>query len=194
MQELRTSAQEAAEDLFFGQSVIIWARWFVILAGTILAMWSAADTSQLIVSILLVVSLMVINFFVHGRYLLERPVNTGLLAGLSFLDLIIITLIVVAWSGEVGKASPFFIFYYPIVLGVSFVFPQRLTSAYLVATLIAYGVAVFVMDPQILSNGIDMEIITTRMITMAATGLLGMYYWRIQRQRRRLAAGISGAD
>ena len=28
-----TKAQEAAEDIFFGQIAIIWARWFIILAG-----------------------------------------------------------------------------------------------------------------------------------------------------------------
>ena len=33
MTEMRSAAQEAAEDIFFGQIVIIWARWFVIITG-----------------------------------------------------------------------------------------------------------------------------------------------------------------
>ena len=35
MEGIRSPEQEAAEDVFFGQSVIIWARWFVILAGAL---------------------------------------------------------------------------------------------------------------------------------------------------------------
>lgn len=189
MQEIRTPTQEAAEDIFFGQVVIIWARWFIILAGTLLALWSATEVGQLIISILLVVALMAVNFFVHGRYLMERPVNNVLLFGLSIVDLILVTLIVLAWSGEVGLESPFFIFYYPIMLAVSFVFPPRVTSGYLLAALVVYGLAILVADPGVLLSSQELEIIATRMVTMAATGLLGTYYWRIQRQRRRLVAG-----
>jgi hypothetical protein len=191
MQEMRSPTQEAAEDIFFGQAAIIWARWFVILAGTILALWSATEVGQLIVSILMVVALMAINFFVHGRYLLERPVNTVLLAALSFMDLIIITLIILAWRGQVGLASPFFVFYYPVVLAVSFVFPPRLSSVYLIVTLALFAGAVLVSDPRILASSVDLEVMATRVITLAATGLLGMYYWRIQRQRRRKVSGLS---
>jgi len=32
----RTHAKEAAEDIFFGQVVIIWARWFLIAGGAVL--------------------------------------------------------------------------------------------------------------------------------------------------------------
>lgn len=194
MQEIRTRTQEAAEDIFFGQAAIIWARWFIILAGAILALWSATEVGQLIVSILLVVALMAVNFFVHGRYLLERPANMVLLAGLSFLDLIIITLIILVWKGQVGLGSPFFIFYYPVLLAVSFVFPPRLSSFYLATTLAIYSAAVLVTDPGILVSSPDLEVMATRLITLAATGLLGTYYWRIQRQRRRLASGAAGGS
>ena len=36
MQEVRSIPQEAAEDVFFGQVVMIWARWFLIAAGVLL--------------------------------------------------------------------------------------------------------------------------------------------------------------
>ena len=42
MQAIRNAAQEAAEDIFFGQAVIIWARWFVIAAVTVMMLWSSA--------------------------------------------------------------------------------------------------------------------------------------------------------
>jgi hypothetical protein len=194
MREVRSQAQEVAEDIFFGQGVIIWARWFVILAGAILALWSASDVSELTGSIMLVVALMAINFFVHGRYLMERPVNRTLLSGLSLIDLVIITLIVLAWQGQVGLNSPFFIFYYPVLLGFSFVFPPGFTIAYTLIALGAYAGAVFLSDPDVLLSSPDMEVMATRLITLAATGGLGTYYWRIQRQRRRLAAGSEPAE
>lgn len=55
MEETRSAAQEAAEDIFFGQLVIIVARWFLILAGTILVLWTAADAVQLGTAIIPVV-------------------------------------------------------------------------------------------------------------------------------------------
>lgn len=194
MREPRTQAQEAAEDLFFGQAVIIWARWFVILAGAILALWTASDVSEFTGSILLIVALMAINFFVHGRYLMERPANRGLLALLSLVDLLIITLIVLAWQGQVGLDSPFFIFYYPILLGFAFVFSPSFTITYSLIALVAYSAAVFVTDPGVLLDSPAMEVMATRLLTLAATGGLGTYYWRIQRDRRRLASGADPAE
>ena len=37
MSTVGTAEREAAEDVFFGQVVIIWARWFLIVAGAVLA-------------------------------------------------------------------------------------------------------------------------------------------------------------
>ena len=45
-----SKAKESAEDIFFGQISIIWARWFLIAAGTVIALWSAIDTSQIILA------------------------------------------------------------------------------------------------------------------------------------------------
>ena len=38
MSKPRSLAQESAEDIFFGQIAIIWARWFLIAAGAIIAL------------------------------------------------------------------------------------------------------------------------------------------------------------
>ncbi len=115
MPNVRTPTQEAAEDIFFGQIVIIWARWFFILAGAILALWSSATISELTLAVVFIVALMGINFFVHGRYLLEKPANRLLILVTALLDLIIITLLVLTWQGEGGLRSQFFIFYYPLL-------------------------------------------------------------------------------
>ena len=54
--------REQAEDIFFGQLVINWARWFVIAAGVALVMILMTDPDELAVGILPIVGLMVVNF------------------------------------------------------------------------------------------------------------------------------------
>lgn len=190
MQKLRTVQQEIAEDIFFGQLVSIWARWFLIFAGTILALWSTSDETQLSLAILPVIALMAMNFFLHGRYIIEQPANRILIVAASVLDMAIITLIVGFLPGEHGLASEYFIFYYPVVLAFAFVFPPRLTTVYTLAVLIAYAGVSLLVDSSFISDSIMLEILTIRLVTLAATGFLGNYYWRIQRDRRR-SAGAS---
>ena len=191
--EPRSLAQEASEDVFFGQVVIIFARWFVILGGVILVLWSAKTVQELSTTLPFVVALMAINFFVHGRYLLERPANRALLIALSFLDLAIITGIIATWKGEVGLSSRFFVFYYPVLAAFAFVFPPRLSFTFAAAALVAYTAVVFIFDPALLSHSVDAESFVLRLVTMATMAVVGTFYWRVQRSRRRAAASRAGA-
>jgi hypothetical protein len=191
MQELRSPAQEAAEDIFFGQLVIIWARWFVIIAGTVLILWSSSSVSELTVATLLIVPLIAINFFVHGRYLMEKPANRLMLIGLSLADLLIITIIVFVWQGETGLQSQFFIFYYPVILAFAFVFRPKVTVFYTFVALAAYTSACFLAQGSI-SNSVELERLVIRLITLATMGGLSTYFWRIQRERRRSSIGQNG--
>ena len=76
MQAIRAlEEQEAQEDLFFGQVAIIWARWFLILAGGILVLWNSEDLSKLTLGIIPIGLLMAMNFYLHGKYLMEQPVG-----------------------------------------------------------------------------------------------------------------------
>jgi hypothetical protein len=193
MTELRSAAQEAAEDLFFGQIVIIWARWFVIISGVIVVLWSSNNTSELTTAVLMVVPLIAINFFVHGRYLMERPINQKLLLGLSLVDIIVITIIVLVWQDPNGFLSPYYIFYYPFLLAVAFVFSVRISVPYALLTLILYSVACLVTDFNLVNDSYQLEGLIIRLITMGTIGGLGAFYWRIQRGRRRAAAG-QGAE
>lgn len=181
----RSAAQEAAEDIFFGQLVIIYARWFVIVAMVVLALWSSNSIGQLTIAILFIVPMMAINFFVHGRYLMEKPVNAMLLLLLSVVDVIIITMIVLFWQDGSGLASQFYIFYYPILLAFAFVFPARNSAIYTIFALVVYATACILATPSAIANSPEMERLVIRLITMASMGVLGIYYWRIQRSRRR---------
>ena len=99
MKALRTTEQEAAEDIFFGQLVIVYARWFVVVAMTILVLWSSDSINQMVLGIAFVVPLIALNFFVHGRYLMEKPANRLLLILLSIIDALVISLIIAFWPG-----------------------------------------------------------------------------------------------
>lgn len=189
MQSQRNSAQEAAEDIFFGQLVIIYARWFVIVAMVILALWSTSSVSQLVGAVIFIVPLMAINFFVHGRYLMEKPANKMLLTILSAVDILVITLLILFWPAERGLLSQFYIFYYPFILAFAFVSMARNSILYTIFALVLYTAACLVVDTPIVFESIWLERLTIRLITLAAMGLLGAYYWRIQRSRLRAETG-----
>lgn len=187
MQEIRTPAQEAAEDVFFGQIVMIWARWFIIAVGAVLVIWSANEARTLTLTIVPVVALMVINFYLHGRYLMEQPANRYLIGIAAALDLAIVSVIVLLGVlGKPGLNSQLFVLYYPVILGFGLVFRPRFTVIYTVATLVAYTLACVgymsfnPADP-------DLKALVLRLITLAAMAGLSTYYWRILRNRRRTA-------
>jgi hypothetical protein len=190
----RSPAQAAAEDIFFGQVVIIWARWFIILTGALLTLWTASSVAEITINTLLIVVLMAMNFFLHGRYLMERPANRSLLVAISLIDLVVITAIVTVWQGQVGLASQFFVFYYPVVLAFAFVLPPRLTVVYTALALAAYAAVCLLVGEGFAGSAADYKLLTMRLITLASMGGLGTYYWRIQRARRRSARGVSAIE
>jgi hypothetical protein len=183
----RTHAKEAAEDIFFGQVVIIWARWFLIAAGAVLTIWTTHQTAHLAVAVIPIAALMAINFYLHGRYLTERPCNDRLVAAASVFDVAVITALVLFWhDGGVissGLASPFFVFYYPMLLAVAFVLPPRPAIAYTSVTVVLYAL---ICLPDV-ESAVDAKALLLRLVTMTAMGGLGTFYWRIQRDRRRAA-------
>ena len=197
MNKNRTMEQEAAEDVFFGQVVINWARWFVIAAAAVMIVGSSTDTFELVLGIVPVVGLMALNFYLHGRRLAERPANRGMIGLASLVDVGLITLAILVWPVASGLSSEFYVLYYPLVLALAFVMPPRVTLAYTGLVMAAYAVAVFVgfaFDGNIpldLGNAADVSAwkqLMVRLITLAAAGGLGAYYYRKQRERRRESA------
>jgi hypothetical protein len=179
-----TADQEAQEDLFYGQVVVIVARWFLILAGVVLALWTATTVEAVVLPIGFMIVLMGMNFYLHGRYLMRQPVQAPLVYLSSAVDLAVITLIVVFWTQGrgTGLASPFFVFYYPALLAFALVFRPRISLGYAAVVLGIYLLVVLV------GSGIGdlraQKTLVERLVTMAATAGLGTYFWRLQRQRR----------
>lgn len=189
MSRPRTLAQESAEDIFFGQIAIIWARWFLIAAGAIIALWSATSLLQIVVSIVIVIALMTINFFAHGRYLMERPANRLLLIATNVIDVAVITILVIIWPGQSGLNSHFFILYYPLLFAFALVFSPRVTAIFSIFTLGMYAAASLVAtDAGLVFSITGFELLATRLITLGAMGGLGTFYYRRQRDSLRAVA------
>jgi hypothetical protein len=190
MRLLNETARDAAEDIYFGQVVLIWARWFVILAAAVLALWSSETTGDLATRSLLVVALMGVNFFLHGRTLMEKPANRQLLLLSSAIDLAIVGGIVAAW-GVAGLESELYVLYYPLLFAFALVFVPRYTIIYAFAALGSYAAICLMADPGLLTNTGDAKTLAQRLITMGATAGLGAFYWRIQRARRAAATVVA---
>lgn len=169
---------EALEDVYYGQIVLVGARWFVIAGALFLTLWRAESIAAIQRSIAPLVVLIAANFFLHGRYLMGLPANRRLLELAAGLDLALITLMVLA-GGRLD--NPFFVFYYPVVLAFALVFPRTLAMLYVLAASAAYTMVCFI--------GGDGEVLAIRLVTLFGTAMLGSMYWRIQRDRRRRLEG-----
>jgi len=179
--EVRTTKQAEQEDLFFGQDVILWARWSVIVAGTVLVLWTSTDVALLTRTMPFFLVLMAVNFFLHGRYVMGSPLNRTAVTAASAVDLILITAIVVFWPGTPGLTNQFFVLYFPVVFAFALVFKRKVEATYTAIACVAYAAAC-VVTGTVHSEG-DFKILVMRLIVMAALGFLGNYYFRIQRDR-----------
>src|SRR5262249_59124884 len=111
----------------------------ISLTGAMLTLWTATTVVEITINTLLIVTLMGMNFFLYGRYLMERPANRVLLIAVGLIDLLVIGGLIMAWPGQAGMRSDFFVFYYPIVLAFAFVLTARWTVAYTALALLGYG-------------------------------------------------------
>jgi hypothetical protein len=183
LREVRTAAQANQEDLFFGQSVIVWARWSVIVAGFLLVLWTSATVTHLTQTVPFFLALMAMNFFLHGRYVMGSPLNRAAVMVTSVIDLVLITAIVVLWPGSHGLHNQFFVLYFPVVFAFALVFTRKVEAAYTVLAIVAYAGACFITGTVPLDLGHDDKVLVMRLIVIAAMGFLGNYYFRIQRDR-----------
>jgi hypothetical protein len=169
---------EILEDLTFGQSVIITARWILVLAGLLLVLWNPGPLSQLRVQIVFVLALAVANFYLHAQLLMGRPVTKLIVYGASAADLVVITVMILVGG---GFDSTTFVFYFPAILAFSVAFPPRMTFFFTAAILAGYFLIFLVSS--IISTA-DFQTLLARSIMLAAVAVCGSLYWKIERDRR----------
>ena len=183
MREVRTAAQAEQEDVFFGQTVIVWARWSVIVAGIALVLWTSTDIALLTRTLPFFLVLMAVNFFIHGRYVMGSPLNRTIVTAASIVDLVLITAIVVFWPGSHGLNNQFFVLYFPVVFAFALVFTRRIEIVYTVLAMLAYAGACILTGTVGFDLGSSDKVLVMRLIVIASLGFLGNYYFRIQRDR-----------
>jgi len=181
--EVRTPQQAEQEDLFFGQSVTLWARWSVIVAGIVLVLWTSTDVALLTQTMPFFLVLMAVNFFLHGRFVMGSPLNRTAVTAASVVDLILITAIVVLWPGSHGLQNQFFVLYFPVVFAFALVFTRKIEAAFTVLAIVLYAGACVLTGTVPFDLGNDDKVLVMRVIVIAAMGFLGNYYFRIQRDR-----------
>src|SRR5256884_7627268 len=130
VREVRTAAQADQEDVFFGQTVIMCARWSVIVAAIMLVLWTSTSVSLLTQTMPFFLVLMAVNFFLHGRYVMGGPLNRTIVTVASVIDLVLITAILVLWSGAHGLNNQFFVLYFPGVFAFALGFSRKIEGAY----------------------------------------------------------------
>jgi hypothetical protein len=183
--------REAVADLFWGQVATFWARWAIVLGGAALVLSRASTTADLALGILPVVALLIVNFYLHGRYLVERPANAALTLTACGFDLAMLVLLFLGWSGAPGVGNPYYVLLYPLIFGVALVFPPRLSWLY---TAGALGLFAALVLPWSLGNEGDLKTLVVRMVTLAATGGLGSLYWRVVRRSRKHSESTHDED
>ena len=186
--EVRTAAQAEQEDVFFGQTVIMWARWSVIVTGIVLVLWTSTNVALLTQTMPFFLVLMAVNFFLHGRYVMGSPLNRVVVSVASVIDLILITAIVVLWPGSYGLHNQFYVLYFPVVFAFALVFTRHYEVVYTVLAIVLYVCACVLTGTVPFDFGSDDKVLVMRVIVIAAMGFLGNYYFRIQRDRLARAA------
>ena len=118
---------------------------YTLFEGTsLLTLWVTSEADTLAFAIMPVVALVAVNFYLHGRYLTERPANPALITAVGLIDLAIITTAVLAWPGGKGIFSPFFVLYFPVIMAFAFVMPRKATVVFTGLTVAAYiGASLF---------------------------------------------------
>ena len=180
----RTNERASAEDIYFGQVVANWARWSIIGAALMLVLWTSGDTFRLILGVLPIVGLMVVNFYLHGRYLANRPATGPLVAIASAIDIALITGLILLWPSNSAVGSGLFVLYFPALVAFAFIMSPRISIGFTACVLGVYALAAVASDPGILASMEAIETLVARMITLAAVGILAAYFWRVQRRRR----------
>ena len=142
------------------------------------------DTSKLISGILPVVGLIVVNFYLHGRCLAGQPANGTLIAAAAAIDIALITGLIALWPANASLGSGLFVLYYPVLVAFAFIMRPRISISFTACVMAIYACTSVLSDPSILTSLAAVETLIARLITLAAVGILGAYFWRTQRRRR----------
>ena len=171
-----------SEDLVFGQTVLVWARWILIGTGLVLSFWTPRDLLTLQVQLAAIVALAFGNFYLHVQLLRGHAAVDKVVYAASLADICVVTALVLVQG---GYSSPVFVFYFAAVVGISVAFPTNLTAAYTVLVVGIYGVVCLAT-----ATPDDYPAVFTRLLMIAAIAVCGNLFARNESHRRAEAIRI----
>jgi hypothetical protein len=171
-----------SEDLVFGQTVLVWARWILIGTGLVLSFWTPRDLLTLQVQLAAIVALAFGNFYLHVQLLRGHAAVDKVVYAASLADICVVTALVLVQG---GYSSPVFVFYFAAVVGISVAFPTVLTAGYTLLVIGIYGVVCLATA----SSGDDPAVFT-RLLMIGAIAVCGNLFARNESHRRAEAIRI----
>lgn len=174
-----TAAQTS--ELAYGQSVIVTARWILVIAGFCLVLWNPDEIGDLRLQIGVILLLAFMNFFLQAQILMKRPALEPVIYAASLLDFAVITLLVWAHGGFTANT---FIFYLPAILAISVAFETALVLGYVGGAIAIYGLICMATGGFTAGN---MPVLIARILMLIAVAFCGNLYWHIERGRRQAA-------
>ena len=171
-----------SEDLAYGQTVLVWARWILIGTGLLLSFWTPQDLLTLQVQLAAIIALAFGNFYLHVQLLRGHPALDNVIYAASLADIGVVTALVIVLG---GFASPVFVFYFAAIVGISVAFPTLMTTGYTTLVIGLYGIICLATAP-----AADGPAIFVRLLTIAAVAVCGNLFARHEAQRRSEAVRI----
>ena len=171
-----------SEDLAYGQTVLVWARWILIGTGLLLSFWSPKDLTTLQVQLAAIIALAFGNFYLHVQLLRGHPALDNVVYSASLADISVVTALVLVQN---GYPSPVFIFYFAAMVGISVAFPSWMTAGYTAIVVGTYGIICLATA----SPG-DLPAVFTRLLMIAAVAVCGNLFARSESKRRADAIRI----
>lgn len=182
---MKKSIDETVEDdLRYGQKVIIWARWMIVVFALIMGLYRPEGITELVIIILALLAVAVLNFALHTRVLTKQPVKINLIYVASVADICLISLIT---GLKGGINTHVFLYYYPAVLAFALVFPRKLTIQLTIVVLILYFSICLLFSNTGLQSGHE-AVLIFRLLSIFGVAIVGNQYRLIEAKRRKKAA------
>ena len=181
-----TAVSIASDDLRYSLRIAVWVRWFVAIAWVVQHNYRPDfDSGVYVPNMLLVLSLLVFNGYVHYRIRANRAITWHWALALSAMDVIALTT-GLAISG--GFSNGFFVFFYPAIATFAVVFASfRLSFAWVTMVAVLYTVLSFVVAPTVDFDDKMEKVLFIRIVTMYAVVAAVNLIMRLERTRRREA-------
>src|SRR3954471_17896524 len=94
------------EELARGQVLIVLARWLLVLAGLLIALWQPPELHVLQIEIAVLLAVAIANFHLHAQLVQRKVTLRGVAEAASVGDILVITLLVLVQG---GGSSPLFV-------------------------------------------------------------------------------------